>query len=79
MSGWEVSSSGLAHFASWRCETCDCGSGNRFVTRLTGKPGDAEEIRQAAVDHLKRLGHQVSFSRGMAEVLSPLATERPQP
>jgi hypothetical protein len=74
MSGWEVTSTGPAQMASWLCEPCDAGSGVQF----TG-PGEADQLRQEAADHLRLTGHQVSFARGTIEILNPLATQAPAP
>jgi hypothetical protein len=56
--------------ASWRCETCDCGSGEQFRDRPTG----GTEFRDAAAEHLRLTGHAVSFYRGTREDLIPLRT-----
>lgn len=57
--------------ASWRCERCDCGSGEVYREPLSG---DAGELRQAASDHTALTGHQAQFRRGTCETLYPLAT-----
>jgi len=57
--------------ASWSCTRCPAGDGEAH--REPGDDGGA--VRDRAAAHLARTGHGVTFRRGTAEMLVPVATE----
>jgi hypothetical protein len=64
------SSGGPYPVGSWRCERCDCGSGE-----IIRDAGDRESLRAAAVAHLELSGHDVTVMHGTREDLHPMRTE----
>lgn len=72
MPNWEAESLGAAPVASWQCDKGDCREGSGRQYRAPGSAGD--DLRDAALAHLRITGHPVTFDRGTSELLTPLAT-----
>jgi len=77
VASWEVAApAGCLPEARWWCHVCGVGTDWTHVGSGDRLPS-AEDLRTAAVEHVRKTGHRVLFRRGTSEEFTALATEVP--